>query len=102
MKKLTQIAPGIVTSIGGFLDVGAIAAAVQAGTSFGFTRLWALVLGTICVMFLVEMSARREPFLHSAHAVHAALFSLSRHLQMPLKGGQGFPGEGAHVRVGAK
>lgn len=58
MKKFLAVALGILTSIGGFLDVGAIATAAQAGASFGFSLIWALVLGTICVIFLVEMSGR--------------------------------------------
>lgn len=58
MSKILEIALGIVTSIGGFLDVGAIATSAEAGSEFGFQLLWALVLGTICVIFLVEMSGR--------------------------------------------
>lgn len=58
MSKLLEIALGIVTSIGGFLDVGAIATAAEAGSTFGFQLIWAIVLGTICVIFLVEMSGR--------------------------------------------
>lgn len=58
MKKIWKIALGIVTSIGGFLDVGAIATAAEAGSEFHFQLIWAIVLGTICVIFLVEMSGR--------------------------------------------
>jgi Mn2+/Fe2+ NRAMP family transporter len=58
MKKILNIALGIVTSIGGFLDVGSIATSAQAGAGFGFALLWAILLGTICVAFLVEMSGR--------------------------------------------
>ncbi|UWU25973.1 Nramp family divalent metal transporter (plasmid) [Rhizobium sp. CB3060] len=58
MKKLLQISLGVVTSIGGFLETGNIATASQAGAAYGFTPLWAIVLGTICVIFLVEMSGR--------------------------------------------
>ena len=58
MKKALEIALGIVTSIGGFLDVGSIATAAQAGAAFGFQLIWAIVLGTICIIFLVEMSGR--------------------------------------------
>jgi Mn2+/Fe2+ NRAMP family transporter len=58
MSKQLEIALGIVTSIGGFLDVGAIATSAEAGSSFGFGLNWAIVLGTICVIFLVEMSGR--------------------------------------------
>ena len=58
MNKIREIALGIVTSIGGFLDVGAIATAAEAGSSFEFHLIWAIVLGTICVIALVEMSGR--------------------------------------------
>jgi Mn2+/Fe2+ NRAMP family transporter len=58
MKKVLEIALGIVTSIGGFLDVGAIATAAEAGSSFQFHLIWAIALGTLCVIFLVEMSGR--------------------------------------------
>jgi hypothetical protein len=34
VSKVLEIALGIVTSIGGFLDVGAIATAAKAGSSF--------------------------------------------------------------------
>src|SRR3954452_8718444 len=58
MKKLIKIALGIFTSIGGFLEVGAIATSAQAGAAFGFQLIWAIVLGTICIAFLVEMGGR--------------------------------------------
>lgn len=58
MNKILEIALGILTSIGGFLDVGAIATAAEAGTSFGFQLIWVILLGTICVIFLLEMSGR--------------------------------------------
>src|ERR1041384_7191276 len=58
MKGLSNVALGIVTSIGGFLDVGAIATAALAGAAFGLQMLWGLLLGTICVSFLTEMAGR--------------------------------------------
>ena len=58
MKKILQIALGIVTSVGGFLEIGSIATAAQAGAGFGYQLVWAIVLGTICIAFLVEMSGR--------------------------------------------
>ena len=58
MKKYLEVALGIFTSIGGFLEVGAIATTAQAGAQFGFRLAWVLLLGTICVIFLVEMSGR--------------------------------------------
>jgi Mn2+/Fe2+ NRAMP family transporter len=58
MKKIFEIALGIVTSVGGFLEIGSITTAAQAGAGFGYQLIWAIVLGTLCVAFLVEMSGR--------------------------------------------
>ncbi|MDQ6800019.1 MAG: divalent metal cation transporter [Acidobacteriota bacterium] len=58
MKKVMQLALGIVTAVGGFFDVGNIATCAQAGASFRFQLIWALLLATIVVIFLVEMSGR--------------------------------------------
>ena len=54
MKKLLEITLGIVTSIGGFLEVGSLATSAQAGAAFGFQLIWAIVLGTI----LSDLSGR--------------------------------------------
>jgi Mn2+/Fe2+ NRAMP family transporter len=58
VKKLLEITLGIATSIGGFLEVGSLATSAQAGAAFGFQLIWAIALGTICLIFLVEMSGR--------------------------------------------
>ena len=71
MKKLLGIALGIVTSIGGFLDVGSIATSAQAGAAFGYALLWAVFLGTLCVIFLVEMSGRFS--IVSGHTITDAI-----------------------------
>jgi Mn2+/Fe2+ NRAMP family transporter len=71
VRKLLQVALGIFTSIGGFLEVGAIATTAQAGAAFGFKLLWAVLLGTICVIFLVEMSGRLAAVSH--HTIKDAL-----------------------------
>lgn len=58
MKKALEITLGIVTSIGGFLEVGSLSTSAQAGAAFGFQLVWAIALGTICIIFLVEMAGR--------------------------------------------
>jgi hypothetical protein len=55
MKKLLESTLGIVTSIGGFLEVDSIATAAQAGALFGLQLTWAVALGGLCVIFLVEI-----------------------------------------------
>ena len=58
MKKILEIALGIVTSVGGFLEIGSIATAAQAGSDFSFQLVWAIVLGGTCIIFLVEQAGR--------------------------------------------
>ena len=71
VKKIFEITLGIVTSIGGFLEVGSIATAAQAGANFRFQLIWPIVLGTLCVVFLIEMSGRLAAVSH--HPVPAAV-----------------------------
>ena len=58
MKKFVEIALGIVTSVGGFLEIGSIATAAQAGADFSFQLIWTIVLGGLCIIFLVEQAGR--------------------------------------------
>jgi Mn2+/Fe2+ NRAMP family transporter len=61
---LLKIALGIVTSIAGFLDAGSIATAAQAGASFKYSLIWAILLGTLLVIFLTEMTGRLAAVSH--------------------------------------
>jgi Mn2+/Fe2+ NRAMP family transporter len=58
VKKLLGLALGILTATGGFIDAGALATSAAAGANFGLGLVWAMVLATICVILLVEMSGR--------------------------------------------
>jgi Mn2+/Fe2+ NRAMP family transporter len=58
MKKIIQLALGIVTGIGGFREIGSVTTAAQAGAAFGFQLIWALLLGMLCLIFMLEMSGR--------------------------------------------
>lgn len=58
MKRIVEIALGIITGIGGFLEAGSLATAAQAGADFRFDLIWSIVLGAACLAFLVEMSGR--------------------------------------------
>ncbi len=58
VKGPLKVVLGIVTSVAGFVEVGSISTSAQAGASFGYALLWALVLATVCIAFLVEMSGR--------------------------------------------
>jgi Mn2+/Fe2+ NRAMP family transporter len=70
-RQLIEVALGVLTSIGGYLDVGAVATSAQAGSEFGFRHLWVLGLGTLVIIFLVEMAGRFAAV--SGHPLRAAL-----------------------------
>jgi len=58
VKRLGEIALGIVTGIGGFLEAGSLATSAQAGAEFGLRLGWAILLGAICLALLAEMAGR--------------------------------------------
>jgi manganese transport protein len=58
MKKVLQLALGILAAIGGFVDIGELVFNVQAGASFRFSLLWAVVVGVIGIVVYAEMSGR--------------------------------------------
>jgi Mn2+/Fe2+ NRAMP family transporter len=68
LKKYLGITLGLLTAIGGYVDVGAIATAGEAGSIFGFGLIWAVVLGTACVIFLVEMVGRMAALRDKTYA----------------------------------
>jgi Mn2+/Fe2+ NRAMP family transporter len=58
VKTILSIALGVVTAIGGFLDAGTVATAGEAGAKFGLGLIWAIILATIAIVLLVEMTGR--------------------------------------------
>jgi Mn2+/Fe2+ NRAMP family transporter len=64
VSKLLEIALGIVTGVGGFLEAGSLATSAQAGAAFGLQLGWAIALGTVCIAFLVEMGGRLAAVSH--------------------------------------
>jgi Mn2+/Fe2+ NRAMP family transporter len=58
MSVIVELLLGIVTSIGGFVEVGSISTSAQAGSEFGFQLLWAVAAAAVMLAMLVEMSGR--------------------------------------------
>jgi manganese transport protein len=58
MKKLLGITLGIMTALGGFVDLGQIVFTMQAGALFGYGLAWAIVLGTAAIIVYMEMCGR--------------------------------------------
>lgn len=68
MNKRSGIALGILTAIGGFVDVGNIGTAGEAGSKYGYSLIWAIVLGAVAVIFLIEMVGRLAAVSDRAYA----------------------------------
>jgi Mn2+/Fe2+ NRAMP family transporter len=64
MKKLLGITLGIMTALGGFVDLGQIVFTTQAGALFGYKLLWAIVTGTIAIIVYMEMCGRVAVVAH--------------------------------------
>ena len=64
---------GILTSVGGFVDVSELVFMSQAGSRFGYALLWVVVLATVGIMVFGEMSGR------VAAMARQPVFNLIRH-----------------------
>jgi Mn2+/Fe2+ NRAMP family transporter len=58
LRKIFNLALGVITSIGGFVEVGSISTSAQAGAEFGFSLLWAIAAATLFLASLAEMAGR--------------------------------------------
>ncbi len=58
MKKFLGITLGIMTALGGFVDLGQIVFTMQAGALFGYELMWVLALGTAAIIVYMEMCGR--------------------------------------------
>jgi Mn2+/Fe2+ NRAMP family transporter len=58
VKKLFQVALGIIAAIGGFVDIGELVFNTQAGADFRYQLLWAVPVGVIGIVVFAEMTGR--------------------------------------------
>ncbi|MFI6132704.1 NRAMP family divalent metal transporter [Micromonospora sp. NPDC051141] len=58
MKKLLAVTLGILTAIGGFVDIGDIVSTSEAGSRFGLAHTWVLLVGVIGICIYAEMAGR--------------------------------------------
>ena len=66
MKKVFALALGVLTAIGGFVDIGDLVANSLVGARFGMSLAWATILGTIGICVFAEMSGRVAAITHRA------------------------------------
>ncbi len=58
MKKYLSVTLGILTAVGGFVDIGDLVVSSVTGARFGLGLAWAVVLGLGGIMLFAEMSGR--------------------------------------------
>ena len=72
MGKFAEIFLGILTAMGGFVEIGELTFSLNGGTRFGYQLLWVTALGTIGIIVYCEMAGR------IAAVKHRPVFSLIR------------------------
>jgi manganese transport protein len=58
MSKPTSLALGIITAIGGFIDMGELVTCSQAGAQYRFALLWTIVVGTLGIIVYTDTAGR--------------------------------------------
>ena len=68
-----ELTLGIMTAVGGFVDISELVFAAQAGSIFGYALIWVFAFSTIGIMVFGEMSGR------VAAIAKQPVFNLMRH-----------------------
>jgi len=71
--KVAELTLGILTAVGGFVDVSELVFVSQAGSRFGYALIWVIVISTIGIILFSEMSGR------VAAIAKQPIFNLMRH-----------------------
>ena len=58
VKNVLAVALGILSAIGGFVDIGDLVFNTQAGATFGYQLLWVVVVGVVGIIVYSEMCGR--------------------------------------------
>jgi manganese transport protein len=58
VHKLLEIFLGILTAMGGFVEIGELTFSINAGAKFGSSLLWVVALGTVGIITYCEMAGR--------------------------------------------
>ena len=68
-----ELTLGIMTAVGGFVDISELVFAAKAGSKFGYALIWVFALATVGIMVFGEMSGR------VAAVAKQPVFNLMRH-----------------------
>lgn len=80
MKRYFGVLLGVLTAIGGFVDIGDLVTNAQVGARFGLSLVWVVVVGVVGICVFAEMSGR------IAAVSHRATFDLVRERLGPRMG----------------
>src|SRR5947209_19908481 len=58
MGKVSSLALGIITAVGGFVDMGELVTCSQAGAQYRFALLWTVVVGVLGIMVYIDTAGR--------------------------------------------
>jgi Mn2+/Fe2+ NRAMP family transporter len=58
MRRILSVFLGVLTAIGGFVDIGDLVANALAGARFGLSLVWVTMLGVLGICLFAEMSGR--------------------------------------------
>jgi Mn2+/Fe2+ NRAMP family transporter len=58
MSAVLELTLGIMTALGGFVDISELVFAISAGAKFGYLLLWVVLAGTVGIALFAEMSGR--------------------------------------------
>jgi len=58
VKKLFAVALGVLTAIGGFVDIGDLVTNALVGARFGMSLVWVVAVGVVGICLFAEMSGR--------------------------------------------
>jgi len=58
VKRLLGVALGILTAIGGFVDIGDLVTNAVVGSRFGLSLVWVVVIGVVGIILFANMSGR--------------------------------------------
>ncbi|MGZ4409391.1 MAG: NRAMP family divalent metal transporter, partial [Gaiellaceae bacterium] len=72
LRNVLAVALGILSAIGGFVDIGDLVFNTQAGAQFGFQLLWVVVVGVVGIIVFSEMCG------HVAAVAKRPVFDLVR------------------------
>jgi manganese transport protein len=56
--NLTELVLGVMTALGGFVDVSELVFVAQAGAKYGYAAAWVIALGTLGIIVYCEMAGR--------------------------------------------